>query len=220
MVILHIKDLIHHFADGSHIPFPDLTLETGERLLIMGPSGCGKSTLLNLISGVLPTTHGHIQLLDHAYESLSSRDLDRLRADHMGVIFQTLNLIPHLSARANASLSLRFSTLRSERIDNLQAEYQRLVKALGLSDHLLNKLAKHLSIGQQQRIAAMRALLGHPELILADEPTSALDPDSSHQFMRELLGSFDRSRQGLVMVSHNPELTKFFDRVVQLEAHL
>lgn len=218
-MILHTHQLSHRFGDGSCLKFPDISVDAGQRVLIMGASGCGKSTLLNLISGVLPISQGEITLLGAKYSDLNARALDQLRADHMGVIFQTLNLIPYLSGHTNASLGLRFSPLRNRRIDAITTEIMRLADALGLTGDILERPANQLSIGQQQRIAVIRALLGRPELILADEPTSALDPDATQQFMRELIGSFDASRQGMIVVSHNPELAAFFDTVITLETH-
>jgi putative ABC transport system ATP-binding protein len=218
-VILSTHQLCHRFGDGSLLQFPDLAVNAGERVLIMGASGCGKSTLLNLISGVLPLSYGEIELLDTKYSQASSRTLDQLRADHMGVIFQTLNLIPYLSGHANASLGLRFSRLRNRRLESVDPEINRLAKALGLVPSILERSANQLSIGQQQRIAVIRALLGKPELILADEPTSALDPEATQEFMRELMGSFDATRQAMIVVSHNPELTTFFDTVITLEGN-
>lgn len=217
-MIFRAQDVRHCFDEKTTLEFPALAVDVGERVLIMGPSGCGKSTLLNLISGVLPLQDGHIELLGQTYQGLSGRALDQLRADHIGVIFQTLNLIPHLSARRNAALALRFSPRRRTRVEDIDREYARLSDALGLPAHIADQHAKHLSIGQQQRIAVIRALLGHPELILADEPTSALDPDSTALFMNELMSSFDRNRQGLIVVSHNPALRAFFDTVITLEA--
>lgn len=216
-MILKTEALHYAYASGGPFQFPDLAVHAGEKILIMGPSGCGKSTFLNLISGVLPLQSGEIELNGTAYSGLKPSALDTIRADHLGVIFQTLNLIPYLTGAENAALGLRFSKQRQARVDNTAAEIHRLAIALGLTAHQLAAKASHLSIGQQQRIAVIRALLGRPELILADEPTSALDPIATERFMQEMLGSFDPSTQAVLLVSHNPALSPFFDRVIEFQ---
>lgn len=216
-MILHTKSLRYTYGQGKPIHFPDLRVNAGDKILIMGPSGSGKSTFLNLISGAIPLQSGSIQLNGTPYGDLKPSALDRLRADHLGVIFQTLNLIPYLSGAENAALGLRFSKRRQSRVEDKQVEIQRLALALGLTELQLAAKASHLSIGQQQRIAVIRALLGRPELILADEPTSALDPVSTDRFVREMLESFDPTTQAIVLVSHNPALKQFFDRVIEFE---
>ncbi len=218
MVILDIKGLEHRYPGRDTIAFPDFNVSSGERVLLVGPSGAGKSTLLNLITGVLPVQTGSICLLAQSYRGALRKGLDRLRADHMGVIFQTLNLIPYLSAEANAGLGVRFSKTRQKHIVNLESEIARLGQTLGLSATHLQAKAKDLSIGQQQRVAVIRALLGTPELIIADEPTSALDPQSTDAFIDELFTSLDTTTQGVLMVSHDPSLRERFDRVIELEA--
>jgi len=183
----------------------------------MGPSGSGKSTLLNLVTGVQSLQQGTITLLGQSYSELSSRQLDRIRADHMGVIFQALNLIPYLNGFDNAQLGVQFLRKTNKPSSTSLKEISRIGHRLGLSDEILQKPAQHLSIGQQQRVAVIRALLGRPELIIADEPTSALDDQATYRFMTELMGSLDSSKQAVLMVSHNPRLTPYFDRVVELK---
>jgi len=217
LVILQAQGLDYRYTSGMSFTFPDLVVNAGEKVLIMGPSGSGKSTFLNLVSGALRLQSGALELSGNHYKGLTSSALDRIRADHLGVIFQTLNLIPYLSGYDNAALGVRFSNIRQSRVIDTRAEIHRLAASLGLTHAQLNAKASQLSVGQQQRIAVIRALLGHPELILADEPTSALDPVSTDQFMQELLSSFDPTTQAIVLVSHNPALTHFFDRVIAFE---
>ncbi len=218
MVILKAEGLRHHFPNRSGLTFPDFQIRAGERVLLVGPSGSGKTTLLNLITGVLPITEGRIALLGEEYQTLSGRLLDRRRADHMGVIFQTLNLIPYLSGQKNAALGVQFSAKRRKSVPSVTDEIARLAGTLGLNPEQLAATANRLSIGQQQRVAAIRALLGTPELIIADEPTSALDPQSTDAFIDELFTSLDTTKQGILMVSHDPSLRTRFDRVIELEA--
>lgn len=183
---------------------------------MVGASGSGKSTLLNLITGVLPLQTGSIQLKEFKYEQLSGRDLDAVRADRIGVIFQSLNLIPYLTALENAQLGLQFSIRRRSRVSDARAVISELAIQLGLSIDLLGQKPSDLSIGQQQRIAAIRALIGKPELIIADEPTSALDPHATQLFIDQLSSSIDPETQAVIVVSHNPSIIPLFDRIISI----
>lgn len=217
-MILNVDQLIHQYLGSSEsIELPSFSLSPGDKILVTGPSGIGKSTLLNLVTGVQTLQQGTIELLGNNYSKLSTRQLDDLRANHMGIIFQSLNLIPYLNGFENAQLGVLFSKKRSVEAANLRQEIERIGRQLGMNEELLKKPAKHLSIGQQQRVAAIRALLGKPELIIADEPTSALDGETSDRFMTELIESLDPSTQAVLMVSHDPRLVPFFDRVVELK---
>lgn len=217
-MILNVNQLTHQYSGSSQtIELPSLSLLPGEKVLVMGPSGSGKSTLLNLITGVQPLQQGTIELLGNHYSELSTRQLDDLRANHIGIIFQSLNLISYLNGFENAQLGVLFSKKSTVESANLRQEIERIGLRLGLNKALLSKPAKHLSIGQQQRVAVIRALLGKPQLIIADEPTSALDEHSTNRFMTELIESLDPSTQAVLMVSHDPSLIPFFDRVVELK---
>ena len=189
----------------------------GEKVVVVGPSGSGKSTLLNLLCGVLPVQDGSIRLLSQSYKDLSPLGLDKVRADHIGIIFQSLNLIPYLSGFDNAVLGLRFSKARKNRVKDLARTVASLATQLGLPPDTLERNPSELSIGQQQRIAVIRAMLGYPALILADEPTSALDPVATQQFISELNKSVDSSTQSVIVVSHDPEIIPLFDRVIEIE---
>jgi len=215
-VILKISGLVHTFRSGQHIQFPDLEVHAGEKIAVVGPSGSGKSTLLNLITGVLPLQTGSIQLKEFTYEQLSARNLDIVRADHIGVIFQSLNLIPYLTALDNAQLGLQFSRRRRSQVSDTRTVISELAIQLGLSADLLGQKPSELSIGQQQRVAAIRALIGNPELIIADEPTSALDPHATQLFMDQLSSSIDPETQAVIVVSHNPSIIPLFDRVISI----
>ncbi|MEO1659863.1 MAG: ATP-binding cassette domain-containing protein [Pseudomonadota bacterium] len=197
-----------------------LTLDTGERLFLRGPSGSGKSTLLGLIAGVLETQHGQIQVLDQDMTMLSGSQRDRVRADHLGVIFQMFNLVPYLSVVQNVVLPCRFSRRRlaeAKAAGGAEAEALRLLKRLGLKDEgLLNRTVTELSVGQQQRVAAARALIGNPSLIIADEPTSALDADSRDRFIELLSEEAQKTGAALLFVSHDGALAPLFDRAVDL----
>ena len=215
-MILQTTNLAYAYDTERKIFFPDIALDVGKKILISGTSGCGKTTLLNLIAGALKLQSGEIDLAANQYSSLSSNAIDQVRANHIGYVFQTLNLIPFLSVMDNIALGVKFSKLRSAQVKDLKQEVIRLVTSLGIGQSVLKKSVNHLSVGQQQRVALARALLGKPNLILADEPTSALDQVSSNQFLQELNHTFDSKSQAVLMVSHDLSLAPHFDEVIDL----
>lgn len=216
-MILEATNLRYQFKSQRVLLFPNLKISPGERILLMGSSGSGKSTLLNLLSGILPLQSGSISIAGQNFSGSSEKTLDEIRADHIGIIFQSLNLIPYLSGYQNAQLAMQFSTVRRSKTHNVKKEVIDIAKRLGLTKFDMQQAVDELSIGQQQRVAAVRALLGQPELILADEPTSALDPSATELFLEELAGEVDATSQAVLMVSHNPMLKPFFTRVVTIE---
>jgi len=194
-----------------------LQLQPGEHLFIQGPSGSGKSTLLNLLGGILTGFSGEIRLDGQSLAGLSERQRDRIRADRIGVLFQQFNLLPYLNLVDNVSLPCSLSPRRRataiRRSGSVQAEARRLLQRLQLPAELFEQRAvAQLSIGQQQRVAAARALIGAPELIIADEPTSALDPASRDRFMQLLLEELTHNDTTLLLVSHDPALASHFSR--------
>ena len=199
---------------------PSFQLMAGERLFLRGPSGSGKSTLLGLIAGVLEGQNGAINVLDHDMNALSGSGRDRVRADHLGVIFQMFNLVPYLSLVQNVVLPCRFSKRRLGEVRNAggaEPEARRLLAQLGLDDEaMLKRTVTELSVGQQQRVAAARALIGNPSLIIADEPTSALDADSRDRFIALLSEEAQKTGAALLFVSHDGSLASQFDRAVDL----
>lgn len=201
---------------------PQLTADSGKSVFIRGASGSGKSTLLGLIAGVLTPNTGSLHVLGEDMTRLSPLQRDKLRANHMGVIFQMFNLLPYLSVGENILLPCRFSRERRSRIGQssgeIEAEGQRLANRLGLdSTQLWNRRAADLSVGQQQRVAAARALIGRPELIIADEPTSSLDARACHAFITLLMEETTAARATLIMVSHDERLASHFDIVLDME---
>lgn len=190
----------------------------GERLFLRGPSGSGKSTLLGLVAGVLKARQGRVTVLGEELSALSNAARDRVRADHLGVIFQMFNLVPYLSVTGNVTLPLRFSNARRRAIiGDETSEAKRLLARLGLADEaLLERRVSELSVGQQQRVAAARALIGGPELLIADEPTSALDSDVRDRFIELLSEEAHRTGAALLFVSHDAGLASRFDRALDL----
>ena len=217
--MLKATGLKYRYQYGNTIQFPEIEIERGQRLLISGFSGCGKTTLLSIIAGTLKLQDGDITFDKHEYSKMSSILLDKFRADHIGYIFQTLNLIPFLSVSENIALGIKFSSTRKSKVNDLGQELARLLSSLGLEKEILNTPIDRLSVGQQQRAAVARALLGMPDLILADEPTSALDNDTTKKFLREVMNTFDPSHQAIIMVSHDLSISSYFDTVIDFNKY-
>ena len=195
-----------------------LQIVPGERLFIKGPSGSGKSTLLSLLAGVLTPQQGELRVLGHSLPALKGAARDAFRADHIGFIFQMFNLLPYLSVLENVTLPLHFSARRRNRVKHPQEEAMRLLAHLDLAGpELLARPVTELSVGQQQRVAAARALIGSPELLIADEPTSALDADRREAFIQLLLNECNAAGTTLVFVSHDNSLQGYFDRSIALD---
>ena len=196
-----------------------LTVERGERVFLKGPSGSGKSTLLGLIGGVLTPQSGNVSLIGTRLNHLDASGRDRFRGEHLGFIFQMFNLIPYLTVRENVLLPLQFSAARRKRLADLApgGEVLRLLGALGLlGAGLLGRPVTELSIGQQQRVAAARALIGRPEIVIADEPTSALDADTRAGFLELLMSECRSFGTTLLFVSHDSSLSGQFDRALAM----
>jgi putative ABC transport system ATP-binding protein len=201
--------------DQTDLKIDNLRIRAGERLFMEGPSGSGKSTLLSLLAGVATPQEGSVTVLGQRIGELGASRRDRFRADHIGYIFQMFNLIPYLSVIDNVTLPLRFSPRRRKRLSDPAEEAKRLLAHLGMGD-LLSRPVTELSVGQQQRVAAARALIGSPEIVLADEPTSSLDRVNSEKFIQLLFEECDRDRTTLVFVSHDHTLAQLFDRSITL----
>ena len=196
-------------------------LRAKERVLLVGPSGAEKSTFLSLLCGIVTPSEGWLEVLCTDMAKLSSSGRDRFRAEHFGIIFQMFNLLPYGSVLDNVLLPLSFAPKRRCRASQggtIEGEASRLLASLGLDPKEVEGLSTaNLSVGQQQRVAAARALIGAPELIVADEPTSALDRNRQLAFLDLLFADVAAAGASLIMVSHEEELGKRFDRVVRLD---
>jgi len=215
---LHLSELTHAWpGQAPLIQIAQLTLPQGHHLFIQGPSGCGKSTLLSLLAGVQQVQQGGCQVLGQNLSELPPIQRDRLRGEHMGVIFQQFNLLPFLDVAANALLPTRLFASRAAAASQLwgspRAQAQSLAERLGLSLSLWHQPVHQLSVGQQQRVAAVRALMGQPQLLIADEPTSALDDANQLEFLDLLLNTAEQQGASVVMVSHNARLADRFHQV-------
>lgn len=192
----------------------------GEKVFVQGPSGSGKSTLLGILGGVLLPQTGDVYILGSRLNGMRGRRRDSFRATHIGFIFQMFNLLPYLSLVENVLLPCRFSRQRKrnaqQRVGDLRAEAVRLLADLGLDEALHDNDATQLSVGQQQRVAVARALIGRPEILIADEPTSALDADAQEGFLKLLFQECNAANTTVIFVSHNAALATQFDRSVEL----
>lgn len=221
--IIEIKDLAFRWQPQRPpvLEIESLLIRPGERVFIEGPSGSGKSTLLSLLAGMALPQRGELRILGQSLKALSPGERDHFRAQHIGYIFQMFNLIPYLSMLENVLLPCHFSAKRRAKAlklsGSLKAEAQRLLEHLDLNDMALSKRpVVELSVGQQQRVAAARALMGAPELLIADEPTSALDANRRQAFVRLLFDECQETGTTLVFVSHDASLAELFDRCIRL----
>jgi len=205
-------------AGDDCVAIDTLRVATGQGVFLHGPSGCGKSTLLGLLAGVLVPREGRVALLGTDWAALSGAARDAFRADHVGYVFQQFNLLPYLNVLDNVLLPCRFSRVRRDRAaaegGSTEDAAGHLLTQVGLARTLWTRPASLMSVGQQQRVAAARALIGRPELVIADEPTSALDAALRDGFMDLLRIECLAAGSTLVFVSHDERLAaRFYTRV-------
>lgn len=203
---------------GFSLSVADWRVAPGDRICVVGPSGAGKTTLINLICAVAPPRAGVVRIMGEDVGLLSGPARDRLRARHIGLVFQMFNLLPYASVLENVLLPLSFSPERRAAAGEDPAE-----RAAALLDRLrldpaqvLERPVAALSAGQQQRVAAARALIGAPALIVADEPTSALDAAARDDFLDLLFAEAGAAGSAVVVVSHDERVAARFSEVVQL----
>ena len=203
------------------IELDNFSLKVGSKVLLIGPSGSGKSTLLSLLCGINIPHQGTIEILGTNIVSMANTMRDRVRVNHIGVIFQMFNLLPYGSVIDNVLLPLSFAKQRRERVGrtrgHLLREAKRILTAMGLDSALFGGSTAALSVGQQQRVAAARALIGIPELVIADEPVSALDYKHKERFLDLLFSQIEEANTTLLMVSHDQCIGSLFDEVVELK---
>ncbi len=216
--VIALRDLVFRWPgqDAPCLDIGDLRVEAGEQVFVHGPSGSGKSTLLNLLAGVLVPDTGELRALGIDLPRLSAAARDRFRVDHVGLIFQQFNLIPYLSVLDNVLLPCRFSPRRRQRASadggDARTAAAALLSHLDLAENLWQRPATALSVGQQQRVAAARALIGRPEIVIADEPTSALDAARQAAFLDLLRCECAAADAALLFVSHDQRLAGAFPR--------
>jgi len=191
----------------------DLEIRRGECVFLVGPSGSGKTTLLSIIGCILSADRGRLRLLDEDIHSLNPRQCTALRRDRLGFVFQRFHLIRGLSALDNVCVPL---TLQESNPRRARKRATTVLEAVGLADKA-NAHPRNLSAGQCQRVALARALVGDPDLILADEPTASLDAANGQQLMELLRHLTSEQGKTAVVVTHDPRVFRFADRVFRLE---
>ncbi|QJF50653.1 ABC transporter ATP-binding protein [Roseobacter ponti] len=216
--ILALNDVRYRWPGRASfgLEIPGFAIAAGETVLLLGESGSGKSTLLSLICGTITPASGSVSVGGTDIATLSAGQRDSFRAEQIGLIFQQFNLLPYASVLDNILLPLRFAPVRRSRLASPHQAAADLCDDLGLPPDTVKARAGTLSVGQQQRVAAARALIGAPPLIVADEPTSALDAATQATFLDLLFAQSRAHRSTLLMVSHDARLAGQFDRVVEM----
>ncbi len=214
--MLKIRDLIKSFtqANGNRLQIldvPHFELAAAEQMALIGRSGCGKTTLLHVISGISYPDAGSVEVDGLDITRLSEAGRDRFRAEKLGYVFQTFNLLPGFTAVENVILGMTFARGRHD-----HSRAWQLLDRVGLRDRAHHK-PNHLSVGEQQRVAVARALANQPRLLLADEPTANIDP-ANQQLVVDLIRDTCREEKvTLMMVTHSMEVAGQFERVDRLE---
>tara|TARA_A100001011_G_scaffold323333_1_gene345198 strand:- start:1007 stop:1687 length:681 start_codon:yes stop_codon:yes gene_type:complete len=215
---VNIKNVTFSYPDipdKSIIAIKAWSVSKKEKVFLHGPSGGGKSTLLNLLSGILQPNVGEILVLNKNLGQMNNAERDKFRANYIGYIFQQFNLIPYLNALENIQLANLFTKDTSKSIG--QGEIKKILNTFRISDADSLAPTGKLSIGQQQRIAIVRAMINQPEILIADEPTSSLDEMNKNVFISELLEMISKQNTTLIFVSHDLSLANNFDRIDALE---
>jgi putative ABC transport system ATP-binding protein len=213
---LYLKDIRKAFRnpDGSHLPIlaiDEFRVEHGEQVVLVGRSGCGKTTLLHVIAGIGRPDRGRVKVDGWDITLFSEAECDKFRAQRIGYVFQTFNLLPSFTALENVLLSMKFAR---RGVDKGRA--RSLLERVGLG-HRTTHRPTMLSVGEQQRVAVARALANQPKLLLADEPTANVDSGHQQQIVDLLRETCREENVALVMVTHSPEVARQFDRVDHLE---
>lgn len=215
---VEIRNLRFAYRRGPEVlDIQEMIIPRGERVFLHGPSGSGKTTLLGIIAGVLIPTSGDVDVLGHSIGRLSPGERDALRGERLGYLFQLFNLLPWLSVIENVTLPVELHAARRARLGNTSPHdaARALLGRLDLAEFITTPVAE-LSVGQQQRVAAARALIGSPDLIIADEPTSSLDADRRNAFLELLFAECATAGSTLLFVSHDLSLGARFDRRISL----
>ncbi len=200
--------------DGSALPVldvPEWHVAAGEQVVIVGRSGCGKTTLLHVIAGISRPDSGRVRIDDWEITLFTEPECDRFRADRIGYVFQTFNLLSGFTALENVLLAMQFSGKATDR-----HRARDLLDRVGLG-HRMTHCPPMLSVGEQQRVAVARALANQPKVLLADEPTANVDSGNQQQVLDLLRDTCREENVALVMVTHSPEVAGQFDRVDRLE---
>ncbi len=214
--MLLLKDVRKTYREPDGTPLPILNIRefqvaAGEQVVLMGRSGCGKTTLLHVIAGISRPDSGIVQIDGTDITRLSEAGRDRFRADKLGYVFQTFNLLSGFSALENVLLGMSFAGGRSD-----AGRARQLLDRVGLSQRMYHRPSA-LSVGEQQRVAVARALANRPKLLLADEPTANVDSGHQQQIIDLVRRTCEEENVALLIVTHTPEVSAQFDRVERLE---
>jgi ABC-type lipoprotein export system ATPase subunit len=214
--ILHLRNIKKSFRqpDGSELhilDIPDFRVAEGEQVILIGQSGCGKTTLLHVIAGISRPDSGKVRVDDFDINLMSESECDRFRAERIGYVFQTFNLLSGFTALENVLLAMRFARGRPNK-----ARARQLLERVGLG-HRMTHRPKMLSVGEQQRVAVARALANRPKLLLADEPTANVDSGHQQQILDLIRETCAEENVAVVMVTHSNEVAGQFKRVDKLE---
>jgi len=216
-IVIEATDIVKVLGEGAGrvdaLKGINLALAGGELTLLMGPSGSGKTTLLSILGCMLTPTAGSIQIRGRATTGLGSEQLARLRRENIGFVFQSYHLFPTLTAAENVCLAL---DVRGEPLPAARRKAEAALATVGLA-HKAKSFPRELSGGEQQRVAIARAIVGDPSLVLADEPTAALDSESGHTVMTLLADIAKDPKRALFIVTHDPRIMPFADRVLRIE---
>ena len=212
---LSINDLVFQFdaVTGPLLKIKSWQVDRGKQVFLQGASGSGKSSLLTLLAGLQVPTMGKVRVLGTTISSLSNHERDRFRALNIGVVFQQFNLIPYLSVMDNILLAAKFGETEGSSVRQRATE---LLSRVNLKAELFARKSVDLSVGQQQRVAIVRALINYPALLLVDEPTSALDKANRDSFLTLLLEVLAENNCAMVFVSHDNDIGKHFSNRIEL----
>ena len=202
-----VKNLDYLIANNIILSKLNFSIDNGSHLIVSGPSGSGKSTLINLMSGLLRPTSGYISFEGKDYSKLTEKDIDEIRSENFGLIFQRLHLIKHLTVEQN--ILLGFNKLKSPDI-------KELIEDIGLTSKR-KQLAKNLSFGESQRVAIARGVINNPKIIFADEPTSSLDDTNTKKVLELISTQAKKNKSSIVISSHDERVKKFFKNISEIK---
>ena len=204
-MLFKILNLEYKIENRSILEKKNFTVEKNKHVLLLGPSGCGKTTLINLMTGLLKPSSGEIFFENKNFSFLSDQEIDDLRSENFGLIFQKLHLIKHLNVEQNITLAKNKSH---------SLNINELINDLGLSGKN-NQMAKDLSVGESQRVAIARGIANHPKVIFADEPTSALDQLNTKKVIELIFSQAKKTNATLIVSTHDNRIKKYFSNIVE-----
>lgn len=205
-MLFEIKNIQYSITTKKILPKQNIRLKYNENLLIIGPSGCGKTTLINLMAGLLQPTSGEIIFENQKFSSLSDYDIDIIRSENFGFIFQKLHLIQHLNVEQNIKLA---------QTKNVDLDIDETLKELGLYKKK-KETVRNLSLGEAQRVAIARGVANNPKVIFADEPTSSLDDTNAKKVIDLIFKLKNKKKISLILSTHDKRMEKYFSKIIKM----